>query len=84
MADYAEALAASGDLKGARVWINNAVKQGSQDPKVLFMAGGLAFDDGNYKQAIQYWERVIKIVGPDSPEGKFVQENLGEAKARLK
>lgn len=84
MADYAEALAASGDLKGARVWINNAVKQGSQDPKVLFMAGGLAFDDGNYKQAIQYWERVIKIVGPDSPEGKFVQENLGEARARLK
>jgi cytochrome c-type biogenesis protein CcmH len=84
MADYAEALAASGDIKGARVWIQNAVKQGSQDPKVLFMAGGLAFDDGNYKQAIQYWERVIKIVGPDSPEGKFVQENLGEAKARLK
>lgn len=84
MADYAEALAASGDLKGARLWINNAVKQGSQDPKVLFMAGGLAFDDANYQQAIQYWERVLKIVGPDSPEGKFVQENLGEAKARLK
>ncbi len=84
MADYAEALAASGDLKGARLWINNAVKQGSQDPKVLFMAGGLAFDDANYQQAIQYWERVLKIIGPDSPEGKFVQENLGEAKARLK
>lgn len=84
MADYAEALAAAGDLKGARTWINNALKQGSQDPKVLFMAGGLAFEQANYKQAIQYWERVLKIVGPDSPEGKFVQESLGEAKARLK
>jgi len=84
MADYAEALAAAGDLNGARTWINNALKQGSQDPKVLFMAGGLAFESANYKQAVQYWERVIKIVGPDSQEGKFVQESIAEAKARLK
>ena len=84
MADYAEALAAAGDLNGARTWINNALKQGSQDPKVLFMAGGLAFEIANYKQAVQYWERVIKIVGPDSQEGKFVQESIAEAKARLK
>lgn len=84
MADYAEALAAAGDLKGAQIWINNALKQGSQDPKVLFLAGGLAFEGANYKLAIQYWERVIKIVGPDSQEGKFVQENMAEAKARLK
>lgn len=35
------------------------------------MAGGLAFESANYKQAVQYWERVIKIVGPDSQEGKF-------------
>lgn len=84
MADYAEALAAAGDLNGARTWINNALKQGSQDPKVLFMAGGLAFESADYKQAIQYWERVIKIVGPDSQEGKFVQESIAEAKARLK
>lgn len=84
MADYAEALAASGDLKGARTWINNALQKGSQDPKVLFMAGGLAFDEGNYKQALNYWERILKLVAPDSPEAKFVQENIAEAKARLK
>ena len=84
MADYAEALAASGDLKGARTWINNALQKGSQDPKVLFLAGGLAFDEGNYKQAINYWERILKLVAPDSPEAKFVQENIGEAKARMK
>lgn len=84
MADYAEALAASGDIKGARIWINNALQKGSQDPKVLFLAGGLAFDEGNYKQAINYWERILKLVAPDSPEAKFVQENIGEAKARLK
>ncbi|MEN9903011.1 MAG: hypothetical protein RL651_1675 [Pseudomonadota bacterium] len=84
MADYAEALAASGDLKGARTWINNALQKGSQDPKVLFLAGGLAFDEGNYKQAIGFWERILKLVAPDSPEAKFVQENIGEARARMK
>jgi cytochrome c-type biogenesis protein CcmH len=84
MADYAEALAASGDLKGARTWINNALQKGSQDPKVLFLAGGLAFDEGNYKQAISFWERILKLVAPDSPEAKFVQENIAEARARMK
>ena len=47
-------------------------------------AGGLAFDEGNYKQALNYWERILKLVAPDSPEAKFVQENIAEAKARLK
>ena len=84
MADYAEALAASGDLKGASTWINNALKMGSQDPKVLFLAGGLAFDGGNFKLAIQYWERVLKIVGPESQEGKFVQENIQAAQDRMR
>ncbi|MGI9141744.1 MAG: tetratricopeptide repeat protein, partial [Fluviibacter sp.] len=84
MADYAEALAASGDLKGERTWINNALQKGSQDPKVLFLAGGLAFDEGNYKQAINYWDRILKLVAPDTPEDKFVQQNIGEAQARLK
>ena len=84
MADYAEALAASGDLNGARTWIKNALKQGSEDPKVLFMAGGLAFDEGNFKGAISYWERVLKLVAPDSQEAKFVQDNIAEAKSRLK
>jgi cytochrome c-type biogenesis protein CcmH len=84
MADYAEALAASGDLKGARTWINNALKMGSQDPKVLFLAGGLAFDGGNYTLAIQYWQRVLKIVGPESQEGKFIQENIQAAQDRIR
>jgi cytochrome c-type biogenesis protein CcmH len=84
MADYAEALAASGDLKGASTWINNALKMGSQDPKVLFLAGGLAFDGGNFKLAVQYWERVLKIVGPESQEGKFVQENIQSAQDRMR
>ena len=84
MADYAEALAASGDLKGASTWINNALKMGSQDPKVLFLAGGLAFDAGNFKLAVQYWERVLKIVGPESQEGKFVQENIQAAQDRMR
>ncbi|WVH10002.1 MAG: Cytochrome c heme lyase subunit CcmL [Fluviibacter phosphoraccumulans EoVTN8] len=84
MADYAEALAATGDLKGARTWINNALQKGSQDPKVLFLAGGLAFDEGNYKQAISYWERILKLVTSDSPEAKFVQENISEARVRMK
>jgi cytochrome c-type biogenesis protein CcmH/NrfG len=51
---------------------------------VLFLAGGLAFDGGNFKLAVQYWERVLKIVGPESQEGKFVQENIQSAQDRMR
>lgn len=83
-ASYAEALAASGDLPRAQALINNALKQGSKDPQILFLAGGLAFAQSDYSVAIRYWESVLKQFPAGSNEAKFVQENIAEAKARMK
>lgn len=83
-AAYAEALAASGNMVGAQAWIDAALKRGSKDPQLIFLAGGLAFAQGDNAKAIRYWNQVLKQLPPDSDEAKFVQENIAEAKARQK
>lgn len=83
-ATYAEALAASGNLKGAQAWIDAALKRGNPDPQIVFLAGGLAFAQGDNAKAVRYWEQVLKQMPPGSDEAKFVQENISEAKARMK
>ena len=81
-AAYAEALAATGNIKGAEAWINAALKRGNPDPQIVFMAGGLAFAQGDNAKAIRYWEQVLKQLPPGSDEARFVQENIAAAKAR--
>jgi cytochrome c-type biogenesis protein CcmH len=83
-AAYAEALAASGNMAGAQAWIDGALKRGNKDPQLIFLAGGLAFAQGDNAKAIRYWNQVLKQLPPDSDEAKFVQENIAEAKARQK
>ena len=83
-AAYAEALAASGDIKRAQAWIDAAMKRGSNDPQILFLAGGLAFAQGDNAKAIRFWEQVLQRFPPGSDEAKFVQENINEANMRLK
>ncbi len=83
-AAYAEALAASGNMAGAQLWIDNALKRGSKDPQIIFLAGGLAFAHGDNAKAIRYWNDVLKQLPAGSEEARFVQENIDEAKARQK
>ncbi len=81
-AAYAEALAGSGKLPQAQAWIDAAFKRGSKDPQLVFLAGGLAFAQGDNAKAIRYWEQVLKSFPAGSDEAKFVQQNIDEAKAR--
>jgi len=84
MGDYVEALAGSGDMVGARTWVNKALQLDAKNPKILFLAGGLAFEQGNFPEAIRYWEKSLKLVEPNSKEAQFIQENIAEAKSRSK
>lgn len=83
-AAYAEALAASGNMAGAQAWIDAALKRGSPDPQIIFLAGGLAFAQGDNAKAIRYWDQVLKQLPAGSDEAKFVRENIAEARARQK
>jgi cytochrome c-type biogenesis protein CcmH len=82
-ADYAFALAmANGQqLQGQPVeLVKKALNIDPANPKALELAGSAAFEARNYKEAIEYWERLLVRV----PSGSEVAQALNERIARAK
>ncbi|MGB4812511.1 MAG: c-type cytochrome biogenesis protein CcmI [Methylophilaceae bacterium] len=68
-ADYADALGmANGrSLDGKpKDLINKALALDPNNTKALMLAGSAAYDDKNFKQAIQHWEHLQKVLPADS------------------
>jgi cytochrome c-type biogenesis protein CcmH len=83
LADYADALGASeGELRGkALELIERALKADPTHWKALALAGTAAFNRKDYRQAVDYWERMKKSVPPDSPLAGSVDASIAEARA---
>ncbi len=83
LADYADALAmAQGrNLKGEpERLIALALKVDPQNVKALLLAGTVAFQDKKFKDAIAYWERILKVVPPDSDIADSVRDSIADAR----
>lgn len=82
-ADYAyvSALASGRRLDGQPMeLINHALKLDPENMKALELAGLAAFQSKNYTKAVEYWERVMTKVPPDSEVGQTIQARINEAK----
>ncbi len=60
--------------------INQALKVDPENAKALQLAGSAAFEAKDYKKAIDYWQRVLKKVPPNSEVGQAITERINEAK----
>jgi len=83
LADYADALAmAQGrNLKGEpERLIAQALKVDPRNVKALMLAGTVAFQDKKFKDAIAYWERILKVVQPDSDIADSVRDSIADAR----
>ncbi len=60
--------------------IQQALKVDPENAKALQLAGSAAFQDKDYKKAIEYWERVLKRVPADSEVTQLITERINEAK----
>ena len=83
LVEYAEALAqAAGGKFGAQSarLLDQALAVAPDDPKALTLAGGAAFEAGDYGKAIRYWERLAKQVPPDSELGRALAGGLARAR----
>ena len=83
MAEYAftTAMSQGRSLKGKPMEIvDRALKIDPENPKLLQLAGRGAFENKDYKKAIDYWERVLKRVPADSEVGVAITEQINEAK----
>jgi cytochrome c-type biogenesis protein CcmH len=78
---FATAMASGRSLEGRPMeLINRALKVSPDNPKALQLAGSAAFEARDYKKAIDYWQRVLKQVPPESEAGQAITERINEAK----
>jgi cytochrome c-type biogenesis protein CcmH len=85
-ADFADALAmASGqNLAGhPTILINKALELDPNNPKALALAGSAAMGRSDFKAAIQYWEKLLKFLQPDSEDAKMINDGLEQARMAL-
>jgi len=60
--------------------INRALKVDPENAKALQLAGSAAFQEKDYKKAIDYWERVLKKVPAGSEVAETITARINEAK----
>ena len=82
LADYADSVgAAEGGLRGKSLeLIERALKADPTHWKALALAGTAAFNRKDYKQAVDYWERMKKTVPPNSPIAGSIDTSIAEAR----
>lgn len=84
LADYADALAmAQGrTLEGEpEKLIARALAIDPTNTKALALAGTVAFNRKDYAKAVQYWERILAVVPPDSEIAQGARSNIADARA---
>jgi cytochrome c-type biogenesis protein CcmH len=84
LTDYADALAmAQGrSLEGEPgKLVQRALALDPNHVKALALAGTLEFDRKNYRGAIGYWERILKVLPADSPFARSVTSSIEEARS---
>ncbi|MBC8119454.1 MAG: c-type cytochrome biogenesis protein CcmI [Burkholderiaceae bacterium] len=83
MADHADALAMSQGRNFAGEPMRLVRRALTIDPaqwKALAMAGAEAFEQKNYSEAIDYWQRLQKVTPPDLPIAKQLQDGIDQAR----
>jgi cytochrome c-type biogenesis protein CcmH len=79
---FATAMASGRSLQGKPAeFIQRALKIDPENAKALQLAGSAAFEAKDYKKAVDYWQRVLKKVPPDSDVGQTITSRINEAKA---
>jgi cytochrome c-type biogenesis protein CcmH len=83
LADYADILGMTqgGRLQGKpETIIERALKVDPDNPKALALAGTVAFEKKDYRTAVNYWERLLRLAPQDSEFARSVSTSIAEAR----
>lgn len=86
LADFAEALAIAGrgTIGQQAVEVaNRALALDAKNAKALALLGTAAFENKDYRKAVELWERLLALAEPGSEYQRAVQGGIAEAKAAL-
>jgi len=82
-ANYAEALAMANDRQLAgkpSEALDRALQLDPNNQKALDLAGSAAYQAGNYQKAIDYWQKLLKVLPPGSEELRTISDQIAKAK----
>jgi cytochrome c-type biogenesis protein CcmH len=82
-ADYAEAQALANGQRMAGKPLeaaNRALQLDPKNEKALALAGSAAFETNDYQKAIDYWQKLLALLPPNSDAAKTVSDQLTKAK----
>ena len=85
LADYADVLAANanGNFAGKPLLlINQALKLDPNNLMALWLSGTASFSVGNYKSAVQTWEKLAGQLPPNSEEAREIAGSITEARSK--
>jgi cytochrome c-type biogenesis protein CcmH len=85
LADYADVLAANanGNFAGKPLkLINQALKLDPNNLMALWLSGTASYMTGNYKAAVQAWEKVAQQLPPETEESRSIQASIADARAK--
>jgi cytochrome c-type biogenesis protein CcmH len=83
LADYADALAMARGRKlqgEPEALIQRALLADANHVKALALAGSVAFEKRDYLGALSYWERILRLVPPESDIARSVGNSIKEAR----
>jgi cytochrome c-type biogenesis protein CcmH len=82
-ADYAQALAlADGHRLAGKPTeaLNRALQIDPKNQKALALAGSAALEANDYTKALEYWQRLLPLLPPDSEDARMVSDQIAKAK----
>lgn len=81
---FASAMASGRKLEGRPMeLIDRALKVDPNNPKALGLAANAAYESKNYQKAIDYWQRILKQMPPNSDVAQTITSRINEAKAQM-
>lgn len=86
LVEYAESLgmAQNGRFEGEPLAMaKRALALDPKSEKALALLGTVAFEAGDFKSAVEYWERLLALADPGTDFAKAVEGGLAEARAGL-
>ena len=85
LADYADILAsnANGNFSGKpQKLINQALKLDPNNLMALWLSGTASYAAGNYKAAVQTWEKLAQQLPPGTEDVRSIEASIADARAK--
>ncbi|WP_114639041.1 c-type cytochrome biogenesis protein CcmI [Polynucleobacter necessarius] len=85
LAEFADVLAsnANGSFAGKPLQlIGQALKLDPNNLLALWLSGTASFNDGDYKKAVQTWEKLAKQLPPNSDEARAIKGSIDQARSK--